>query len=58
MHSGAHLFLALVGVLPLAMVEGGGQMGPRALGSFCVLVVMGSIIVLVCLYCLLSSGVS
>ena len=33
MHSGAPLYLALVGFLPLAMVEGGGQMGASGAGG-------------------------
>ena len=43
MHSGAPLCLALVGILLLAMVDAGGQMGASALGVPCVLVVMGSL---------------
>ena len=33
MHSGAPLCLALVGFLPLAMVEAGGQMGASGAGG-------------------------
>ena len=55
MHSGAPLCLELVGFLPLAMVEAGGKMG--ASGVPCALAVIG-VLVLVCLCCLLGTGIS
>ena len=53
-HSGAPLCLALVGFLPLAMVEAGGQMG--ASGTLCIS--GDGVLVLLCLYYLLGTGVS
>ena len=53
-HPGAPLCLALVGCLPLAMVEAGGQMG--ALGVLCI--GGDGVLVLLCLCCLLGTGVS
>ena len=46
--------LALVGFLPLAMVEAGGQMG--ASGALCIS--GDGVLVLLCLCCLLGTGVS
>ena len=58
MHSGAlELMPGVSGVLPLAMVEASGQMG--ASGGGVHLCISGDgVLVLVCLCCLLGTGVS
>ena len=57
MYSRAPLCLALVGFLPFALVEAGRQMGPGAL-EVPLCISRDGVLVLVCLCCLLGTGVS